>query len=181
MKPLFTIQAGEFLVGDYLIRKYKKKIDIWIPASDRGIDLLVTPRNFSKKGIRIQVKSSRLYGSPYIPEEKLIGKGWYTIKTKELKNSETDFWVFVIMTMKQSQYFIIVPTKVLQLRLRKNSGKIAHMYLTVFDDGRCYDLRGLRKTETILSVYSKKIDPNRDYTKYLNEWKPMFKEIGIKS
>lgn len=42
MKPIFTIHAGEFLVGDHITRKYRGKYEVWIPATDTGIDLLVT-------------------------------------------------------------------------------------------------------------------------------------------
>ena len=41
MKPLFTIHAGEYLVGSY-IEKHFKKYNVWIPSKDTGIDLLVT-------------------------------------------------------------------------------------------------------------------------------------------
>ena len=45
MRPLFTIHAGEFLVGEYISRKLKRDFDVWLPVQDTGVDLLVTPRS----------------------------------------------------------------------------------------------------------------------------------------
>ncbi len=49
MKTLFTIHAGEFLVGDHISRRFGLKYDVWVPAKDTGIDLLVT-RNSAGAG-----------------------------------------------------------------------------------------------------------------------------------
>jgi len=54
MRTLFTIHAGEFIVGDYLERKYRN-INLWVPSKDTGIDLLVTDKA-NKKAISLQVE-----------------------------------------------------------------------------------------------------------------------------
>ena len=41
MKPIFTIHAGEYLVGTYIEKNFKK-YNVWFPSKDRGIDLLVS-------------------------------------------------------------------------------------------------------------------------------------------
>jgi hypothetical protein len=41
MKPLFTVHAGEYLVGSHIEAKYPKW-NVWIPSKDTGVDLLVT-------------------------------------------------------------------------------------------------------------------------------------------
>ena len=43
MKTLFTIHAGEYLVGSE-IEKLFKNYRVWIPSKDTGIDLLVTDK-----------------------------------------------------------------------------------------------------------------------------------------
>jgi hypothetical protein len=43
MTPIFTIHAGEYLVGEYLQKKYPQW-DLWVPAKDRGIDLLASSK-----------------------------------------------------------------------------------------------------------------------------------------
>lgn len=59
MKPLFTVNAGEVLVDREIERQFRR-VNIWIPARDRGIDLLVSDSN-NKKTVSLQVKFSRDY------------------------------------------------------------------------------------------------------------------------
>ncbi len=51
MKPLFTVHEGEFLVGDYINRKFRRKYDVWVPTKDIGIDLLVTRKQRRGKAV----------------------------------------------------------------------------------------------------------------------------------
>jgi hypothetical protein len=41
MRPLFTLHAGEFLVGEYIERTFPS-LNVWVPAKDTGVDLLIT-------------------------------------------------------------------------------------------------------------------------------------------
>ncbi len=43
MKPLFTIHGGEYLVGSYIERHFKR-VNVWVPSRDTGVDLLVSDR-----------------------------------------------------------------------------------------------------------------------------------------
>ena len=40
MRPMFTIHAGEFLVGQHIELFFKDK-NVWVPTKGSGIDLLV--------------------------------------------------------------------------------------------------------------------------------------------
>ena len=65
MRPIFTVHAGEFLVGQHIESSFKDK-RVWVPTKDIGIDLLVT--NFdNSKSISLQVKFSR----NFLPIKKL--------------------------------------------------------------------------------------------------------------
>jgi|GEM_PF-6304323 len=70
MRPLFTVHAGEFLVGEYIEETFSS-LKVWIPAKDTGIDLLVTDAG-ARHAISLQVKLSRDYRPPeateYIPK-----------------------------------------------------------------------------------------------------------------
>ena len=57
MRPLFTVHAGEFLVGQHIERKFKRT-NVWVPTKDVGVDLLVTNAT-STKAVSLQVKFSR--------------------------------------------------------------------------------------------------------------------------
>ena len=61
MRSLFTIHAGEYLVGQYIEDNYKK-LNVWIPSKDTGIDFLVTNKS-NTKSISFQVKLSIDYSS----------------------------------------------------------------------------------------------------------------------
>jgi hypothetical protein len=67
MRPIFTIHAGEFIVGEHLERSFKD-INIWVPTKDTGVDLLVT-NSTNTKGISFQVKFSRDYLTTHLDAE----------------------------------------------------------------------------------------------------------------
>jgi hypothetical protein len=64
MRPIFTIHAGEFLVGEYLERTFKN-VQIWVPAKDTCIDLLVS-NSRNTKAVSFQVKFSRDFLTTYM-------------------------------------------------------------------------------------------------------------------
>ncbi len=57
MKSLFTVHAGEVLVGSQIEQRFKSA-ELWLPAKDTGVDLLVTN---GKRGLAVslQVKFSQ--------------------------------------------------------------------------------------------------------------------------
>lgn len=63
MRPMFTIHAGEYLVGLYV--QQRLGLNAWIPAKDTGIDLLVTDRE-NLRAVSLQAK----YGKDFLPEER---------------------------------------------------------------------------------------------------------------
>ena len=64
MQPIFTIHAGEYLVGSYIEDKFKK-YRVWVPSKDIGIDLLVT-NSKNSKAVSLQVKFSKDYTVTHI-------------------------------------------------------------------------------------------------------------------
>jgi len=53
---MFTIHAGEFIVGDYIEHTYQD-VNVWVPTKDTGVDLLLSGKN--KEILSLQVKFSR--------------------------------------------------------------------------------------------------------------------------
>jgi hypothetical protein len=81
MRPIFTIHAGEFLVGEYLERTFKS-VQIWVPAKGTGIDLLVTDSR-NTKAVSFQVKFSRNFLTTYMDtlfQQPMRACGWFTLK-----------------------------------------------------------------------------------------------------
>ena len=96
MRPMFTIHAGEFLVGQYIEKKFRDR-NVWVPTKDIGVDLLVT--NAANTGpVTLQVKYSR----DFLPVMKLDSAvfrqlkscTWFRIDRDSLNKSTARYWVF---------------------------------------------------------------------------------------
>jgi len=59
MRPIFTVHAGEFLVGQHIESKFKDK-NVWVPTKDLGLDLLVTNKS-NKRALSVQVNSHAIF------------------------------------------------------------------------------------------------------------------------
>lgn len=179
MRPLFTIHAGEFLVGSHLEQKFKR-LNLWIPARDTGIDLLVSDRR-ATRCISLQVKFSRdflvTHHGPEFQKE-LRACGWWTINTQKLRASKADYWVFVVQGFaSRSVDFVVIPPRDLQRRLRAIHGPAATLqsYLWVTESGRCWETRGLKRIDQRSIAQGTFKSPPRDLTPWLNNWTPLAK------
>jgi hypothetical protein len=186
MRTLFTIHAGEYLVGNYIEKKYKKKIKLWIPSIDTGTDLLVTdPEN--EKSVSLQVKFSRDYlATNDAPQFRPLLKatGWWTLNRKKIAESKADYWVFVLMDFKmESKYFVVITPSELLKRFEKfhKTEKTIQSYLWVTNDERCLELRGLNKHQDQMDfVEGRRRNLDRDFSGYLNNWIPIEKRLGLR-
>ena len=184
MKPLFTIHAGEYLVGSHIEKKYPNW-HVWIPSADKGIDLLVSNTDNSKT-TSIQVKFSKDY-SPHsnnpVHRIKLVGSSWFSsLNSKSLSNSQADLWVLVIHSFKLSnyQYVIISPRELLNRlnRIHPGTQKI-QSYLWVTKEEECWETRKLNNTqkEAIVNNDTNEIDEDRNFTSFLNNWGPLEEKL----
>src|SRR5262249_40876588 len=77
MRPLFTVHAGEYLVGAHIEQSHPKW-RVWMPTKDTGIDLLVTDvRN--RRAVSLQVKFSKDFNPTnrtILLQNKLRASGW---------------------------------------------------------------------------------------------------------
>jgi hypothetical protein len=194
MKPLFTVHAGEYLVGSYIEQHYKHA-RVWIPSRDTGVDLLVSDRR-GRSTVSIQVK----FGKDYLPtaadrkfRKKFRVSCWFALNRAKLKKSEADFWVFVLNGFKsQTPDYVVIPVGKLRERLRQIHGakperlngtksETIHTYLTVTEENQCWETRDLthgKADEHLIAdgVYKKNLA--RDFTKWLNAWDPMVKKLN---
>jgi hypothetical protein len=148
MQPLFTIHAGEYLVGSHLEQELTDpngdEINVWVPSKDTGIDFLVTDKK-NKKTTSLQVKFSKDFlithgRSEY--QEKLISCGWWTLNREKIRNSPADYWIFVLHTFnaKNMQYVILTPQQLIErLDLIHPTAKSLQTYLWVSgnSDNKC--------------------------------------------
>ncbi|MBU0665699.1 MAG: hypothetical protein KJ990_14330 [Proteobacteria bacterium] len=174
MKPIFTIHAGEYLVGSYIEENYKD-FNIWIPSKDTGIDLLVTNKD-NTRTVSIQIKFSKDFLITHGKKEyqnDLVSCGWWTLNREKIEKSTADLWVMVLHTFndKNMQYVIIDPT---ELNYRMNAihptEKSLQTYLWVTSKGKCWETRGLKKYQQDLVVEDAFENNVRNFSSFLNNW-----------
>jgi len=145
MRSIFTVHAGEFILGEHLERTFKG-LNIWVPAKDTGIDLLVT-NSANDEALTFQVKFSRDYLTTDMEAEfqrPLRACGWFTLNPLKIENSSAQYWVFVLIGSKARtrDYVVIEPAEILQkLKLvhpdAYAQGKI-QAYLWVTEGRHCW-------------------------------------------
>jgi hypothetical protein len=154
MQPMFTIHVGEYLVGEALEEKFKK-CEIWTPAKDHGIDLLLSAKDNTRKNTGIQVKYSKDHVSKRpSTAEKFIARGWWTLKREGIKKSSADLWIL-------APYSFSIK-------------KIQNVYLWITKDNKCFETRGLKTKEidNLTNGNHAGIEniKARDFTIFLNNW-----------
>lgn len=182
MKPLFTIHAGEYLVGLYIEEHYPD-LNLWVPSKDTGIDFLVTDAK-NRRTVSLQVKFSK----DFVPMERLAhlqhhisAIGWWTHHQKKIVESAADLWVFVLPSFmdRQTHFIILTPEELLQ-RLRsihRPSADRVQSYLWVTKGGHCWEARGLKKKEHEQIARNEFTHAQRDFSAYLDNWSEMERRL----
>lgn len=190
MKCLFSIHAGEYLVGSHIENQHKS-LNVWIPSKDTGVDLLLTSRK-ANRAASIQVKFSKDYSSdpsmePFQQKGSLLKTcGWHSIKREKLKNSPAQFWVFVLRGYETNRPdFIIIPATDLLRRLEAIFGQQAtfRSYLWITKPGgnwrtaKCWEARDLNKQDRLRIVAGTYENALHDMTEYL-AWDTLLKQLN---
>ena len=175
MKPLFTIHEGEFLVGDYINRKLGPKFDVWVPTKDSGVDLLITRKRREGKPVRLQVKFSRSFDIPEELARHVVATSWFRLEPSKIRKSLADLWVFAILTLKHEEHFVVIPKRQLQQRIPRNPGKRWDLYLWVYNNGSCYQVRDLNSEDKFETIHRGVRDMRRDFSEWLENWKVLEK------
>ncbi len=181
MKPLFTIHAGEYLVGSHIEENFKK-YNVWVPSKDNGVDLLVT-NSKNNKSVSIQVKYSKDYVITHMKPEyqnKFKSWGWWTLKKDSIKKSKADLWVFVMQSyVEKTIECVVIPPKILLKTLKNIHGnkKLFQTYMWVSCNNKCWETRGLNKAGRILVANNKYKDKDRNLTCFLDNWKVMKQKL----
>ena len=179
MRPLFTVHAGEFLVGEFIEKNFPK-LNVWIPSKDTGIDLLVTNRQNSKS-ISLQVKLSRDYRSHHTVDEfenTLTVGGWFTLNHLKIEKSTADYWIFILVAhdKKIRPHHVVIDPKELLSKLIKVHGKSSryNFYLWIRDcDHLALDGRGMSKSNKNDFLKGEYVLGARDYSEYIENWAPL--------
>jgi len=175
MRPLFTVHAGEFLVGEFIEKNFST-LNVWIPSKDTGIDLLVT-NEMNSSTVSLQVKLSRDYKVPEAANDfdrSLLAAGWLTLAHDKIHKSTADYWVIVLVSheRKMQPQFIVIPPSILLERLEAIHGlsKKYQVYPWVTTSKVALEGRGLLKAQKkALAAGSLDLGP-RDLSKFLGNW-----------
>jgi hypothetical protein len=177
MKPIFLVHAGEYLTASRIEGKFRH-VNLWVPAKDTGIDLLVSDRA-NRKTVSLQVKFSKDFLVAHMqrqaPEfqQKLRACGWWTLNSEKVRQSPADYWVFVLQGFaNKSVDYVVIPPRELFRRLRALHGqhRIWQLYLWVTETNRCWETRDLGKPDKLLIARDAFSNPNRNFSSYLNAW-----------
>lgn len=177
IRPLFTIHAGEFIVGDYIERNFRN-VNLWVPSRDTGTDLLVTDSK-NEKTVSLQVKFSRDFLATHMPavyQKSLRACGWWSLNREKIMKSKADYWVFVLVGFdRRSTDFVIIKPSELLTRLDKihRKAKTIHSYLWVTEEKHCWEARGLKSHEQLEIAQGRYSNEARDFSSYLNNWSPV--------
>ncbi len=181
MRSIFTVHAGEYLVGSDIEKRFKK-YNVWVPSKDTGVDLLVTNAK-NRKMLGLQVKFSKDYATTYMQSEyrdRFKAWGWWSLNRNKIEQSTADLWVFVMQSFeyKTIESVVIPPNMLLQkLGNIHRKSKTIQLYLWVTNKNKCWDTRGLKKAERILAANDSYSNKLRDFTPYLNNWTELKKEL----
>lgn len=186
MQPLFTVHAGEYLVGAHLERCWGEEVAIWLPSKDLGIDLLLTRRSTGVGGQRfvsLQVKYSKDYVADGTVSRLPDGSvsGWWKFAPSELENSSADFWVLVIVPPDKggTRYIVIRPDELLDRlrRLRDNAQRL-DFYLAASGD-HCFETRGLSAARRSQVFGDPEQYEDRDFSRFLDGWSPIRQQLDL--
>ena len=130
--------------------------NVWIPTKDTGIDLLVSNSD-NTKTVSLQVQFSRDYLVTNMKDAVLLTElracGWWTPTRRQIEKSRAPYWVFVLVGFanRSTDFIIIKPADLLKrldvIPVHGKTAKKFQSYLWVTQQGRCYDTRGLNRSD----------------------------------
>jgi len=184
MKSIFTIHAGEYLLGSSIEGKFKN-LNVWVPTKDTGIDLLVSDAA-NKTTISYQVKFSKDFLVTHMSDifqSGLEACGWWTLNREKIRKSKADFWAFVLQAFnRRTQHYIVIRPADLLERLASIHGspKTLQTYFWVTRRNKCWETRGLKRSDQVLVANDAFKDEVRDFSAYLNRWTELERLNGKK-
>jgi len=186
MRPLFTVHAGEYLTGCEIEKRLGRKVNLWIPSKDEGVDILVTDRK-NKRNVSLQVKYSRDFvrvGKSADRRLALRSVGWWTFNRVKLQNSKADFWVLLTYDGhgKESDFIVIPPKQLLNIykRTSRNDKTIQSYVWVSKDNKRAFEGRGLTKEQGDAMINGVTPAGIRDLSRYLGNWDQVRKKLRIR-
>jgi len=177
MRPFFSLHAGEQLVAAHIEQRFRR-VQLWVPTRDTGVDLLVSGRNH-RRTVALQVKYSKdfLVTNPArfgpLFQQNLRACGWWTITRDKLQRSPADYWVFVLHGFAaRTVDYVVIPPKELwrRIRMRTPTKTKVHLYLWTTAAGRCWETRDVKRTDELRILAGAYQNDRHDFTRWLDNW-----------
>lgn len=174
MRPIFTVHAGEYLVGSAIEEKFPD-LRVWVPSKDDGIDLLVTDRN-CKKSVSLQVKFSKDYLGKGVTKEIAAGirsGGWWSFNREKIANSPADYWILALYQFQDRNFdFVVIKPRDLAKLYSTITpdSKTIQSYVWVTSQNQCWETRGLSKKERLQVADGTFKHRYRNLSALLNNW-----------
>ncbi len=154
----------------------KSGFAVFVPFKDRGVDCIITGKEFQGRPQKIQIKGSRSYEHH--------AAGWYQFKDDYVQTSgeKTDFWIFVCTKIDSrgrfKPVFLVMPTDELVQRLKIYASKDVrgrhNLYLTWGDP----DHKDMVVDTRIRDPWPIPLDDARNYTSFDGKWDMITKAVN---
>lgn len=175
MKPIFSIHAGEYLVGSE-IEKQCPDWEIWLPSRDVGTDLLIRHKS-TKQTKSIQVKFSKSWTETHTRVEfrkHFRTQGWWTLKKDKVRSSPADYWIFALYSFDTSKNDYLIFRKEELINLYKSNkrwdNETIQSYFWTLKNDTAFEGRGLKKKEIQRLLDYPQEFQKRDVSFHLNNW-----------
>jgi hypothetical protein len=102
--------------------------------------------------------------------------GWWSLNPEKIVASQADYWVFVLIGFqnRSTDFVVMKPTELLaRLRAIHGRQKRVQSYLWVTQQDRCFETRGLKRTDQLAVAQGQFKNNARDFSRYLNNWAPV--------
>jgi hypothetical protein len=182
MRPIFTVHAGEYIVGNHIEARFPR-FKVWVPSKDDGVDLLVTDC-VGTKVASLQIKFSKDHlatGNEPNATRAIKSGGWWRFDLSKIEQSPADYWVLVLCNFTSRQYdFVVIQPNELAARYRAIAPGVEKIqsYFWVLQTNHCWETRGLGRADIARVCNGEFNNNNRNFTDHLNKWPFMNAQHG---
>ncbi len=185
MKPFYTVDAGEFLIGS-MIERECPGVSLWFPAKDEGDDLLLLNPQ-AEAYCTVQIKVSRDYLATHMDtmfHPCLECCGWFTPRRSKIEKSTSHLWILGLHSYGHRRLSVLViPPQELLRRYDIIHGRRESLqsYFWLTKNGRVYETRGLSKEDQVRIAEGRyESPPERDFTGFLGSWSKLKRRLKMK-
>jgi hypothetical protein len=162
------------LVASRIQKKHKEYV-VWLPSTDKRVDLIVTnPPNMKMASIKIwRSKNFNHLNTPFASDFKYFG--WWTLPV-EKTTPTIDLCVLICRGSTEKETSLVVAEhgdfieRLVGLRQGHANKGMVSTYLWITNNNQCWETRELNQEEKVSIGKGEFRNPKRDFTSYLDSW-----------